>query len=109
MVLCFRSICRGRGERRPFSPNALCCRYECLEARVLLSAGHPARPPRHAVTHAASAVASIRAAASAAAPAPGSLDTTFGTGGVVTTGFGPGSNVIRAVAVQSDKKVVGAG
>lgn len=42
---------------------------------------------------------------------PGSLDTTFGTGGKVTTGFGPSNSCddITAVAVQPDGKIVAAG
>lgn len=38
----------------------------------------------------------------------GSLDTTFGTGGIVTSGFGSGS-IATAVAVQTDGKIVAAG
>src|SRR5713101_7096792 len=42
--------------------------------------------------------------------APGSLDTTFGSGGIVTTSFGNRSNDYgAAVAVQSDGKIVEAG
>jgi uncharacterized delta-60 repeat protein len=39
----------------------------------------------------------------------GSLDTSFGTGGLVTTSFGGNSNVGRSVAVQSDGQIVVAG
>src|SRR5260370_39581879 len=42
--------------------------------------------------------------------APGSLDTTFGSGGIVTTSFGTRSNDYGiGVAVQSDGKIVEAG
>ncbi|MFD5426499.1 calcium-binding protein [Streptomyces sp. NPDC127084] len=40
----------------------------------------------------------------------GSLDATFGTGGLVTTDFGPGrSDVANAVALQTDGKIVAVG
>ena len=40
----------------------------------------------------------------------GSLDSTFGTGGIVTTNIGTGSDIPRAVAIQpSDGKIVAAG
>jgi uncharacterized delta-60 repeat protein len=39
----------------------------------------------------------------------GSLDTTFGNGGQVTTGFGNRSEQARAVAIQGDGKIVAAG
>jgi len=39
--------------------------------------------------------------------APGTLDTTFGTGVVVTTSIGPGDNLARSVAIQPDGKIVG--
>jgi len=45
---------------------------------------------------------------SLAAP-PGSLDATFGTGGLVTTAIGPGSAFSNAVAIQPDGKIVVAG
>jgi uncharacterized delta-60 repeat protein len=45
----------------------------------------------------------------AAVGAPGDLDATFGTGGKVTTDFGPGSNSAAAVAIQADSKTVAAG
>src|SRR6266542_1606848 len=41
--------------------------------------------------------------------ADGSLDTSFGTGGKVTTDFGFGADVAWAVAVQPDGKIVAAG
>ena len=41
--------------------------------------------------------------------APGDLDTTFGTGGVVTTSIGPGWDSAYGVAIQSDGKIVAAG
>src|SRR6266511_1903342 len=41
--------------------------------------------------------------------ADGSLDTSFGTGGKVTTDFGSGIDVAWAVAVQPDGKIVAAG
>src|SRR5262249_24701082 len=41
--------------------------------------------------------------------ADGSLDTTFGTGGKVTTDFGGGHASADAVAVQNDGKIVAAG
>jgi uncharacterized delta-60 repeat protein len=44
-------------------------------------------------------------------PGPGELDTTFGTGGVVTTRIhaGPGENAATSVAIQSDGKIVAVG
>jgi uncharacterized delta-60 repeat protein len=39
----------------------------------------------------------------------GNLDTTFGSGGKVTTGFGTNSDLASAVAIQSDGRVVAAG
>jgi uncharacterized delta-60 repeat protein len=44
----------------------------------------------------------------AAVAAPGALDLTFGSGGVVTTDFG-GSDSAEAVAIQSDGKIVAVG
>ena len=41
--------------------------------------------------------------------ANGSLDSTFGTGGKVTTAIGSGNDRIRAIALQSDGKIVAAG
>ena len=41
--------------------------------------------------------------------APGDLDPSFGTGGKVTTDFGPGSNSAMAVAIQTDARIVVAG
>ena len=38
--------------------------------------------------------------------ADGSLDTTFGSGGLVLTSLGPGTDVARDVAVQTDGKIV---
>jgi uncharacterized delta-60 repeat protein/CSLREA domain-containing protein len=40
---------------------------------------------------------------------PGDLDTTFGTGGMVTTDFAGGSDIGRALAIQPDGKIVVAG
>ena len=51
---------------------------------------------------------SLFALPAAAATGPGDLDTTFGTGGKVTTDFG-GSPVGFSVAIQSDGKIVVAG
>jgi uncharacterized delta-60 repeat protein len=39
----------------------------------------------------------------------GSLDTDFGTGGMVTTPFGTNSDIAMSVAIQSDGKIVAAG
>ena len=44
-----------------------------------------------------------------AAAAPGDLDTTFGTGGKVTTAIGSGDDHGRSVALQPDGKIVVAG
>jgi uncharacterized delta-60 repeat protein len=41
--------------------------------------------------------------------ADGSLDASFGTGGIVTTSFGEAGNVAFALAVQADGKLVAAG
>ena len=41
--------------------------------------------------------------------ADGTLDTSFGNGGKVTTGLSPYSDYGRTVAVQSDGKIVVAG
>ncbi len=41
--------------------------------------------------------------------ADGSLDSTFGTGGRVTMPFGNGTDIIRAVAIQKDGKIIAAG
>jgi uncharacterized delta-60 repeat protein len=41
--------------------------------------------------------------------APGDLDSTFGNSGKVMTSFGSSASVIRAIAVQSDGKIVAAG
>jgi uncharacterized delta-60 repeat protein len=43
------------------------------------------------------------------AQTPGTLDNTFGTGGKVITSLGTGSDVIQAIALQPDGKIVGAG
>ncbi len=51
----------------------------------------------------------LSAAPSPIEAAPGDLDPTFGNGGKVMTGFGSSSSVIRAIAVQSDGKIVAAG
>src|SRR5258707_9903503 len=45
---------------------------------------------------------------SAVASGPGSLDTSFGSGGVVTTDLG-GAEQIAAIAIQSDQKIVAVG
>ena len=39
----------------------------------------------------------------------GSLDTTFGSDGKVTTAIGSGTDVARSVAIQADGKIVVAG
>ena len=39
----------------------------------------------------------------------GSLDTTFGTNGVVTTLIGSGGDYVKSIAIQSDGKIVAAG
>ena len=39
----------------------------------------------------------------------GTLDNTFGTGGIVTSVFGSGSNIAASVVIQSDGKIVVAG
>ena len=49
------------------------------------------------------------APATPAAAAPGDLDSTFGSGGKVTTPIGSGSAVANGVAVQADGKLVAAG
>jgi uncharacterized delta-60 repeat protein len=49
------------------------------------------------------------AAAGPAAAAAGDLDPTFGDGGTVTTNFGPNPDVVRAIALQPDGKVVAVG
>jgi uncharacterized delta-60 repeat protein len=41
--------------------------------------------------------------------AAGTLDTSFGSGGVVTTPIGPGGDLIYSVAIQPDGKIVAAG
>ena len=41
--------------------------------------------------------------------ANGSLDTTFGTGGIASTGIGSGNDIAYGVAIQSDGKIVVAG
>ena len=41
--------------------------------------------------------------------APGDLDTSFGTGGKVTTGFSLGNGMAYSVAIQADGKIVAAG
>lgn len=48
-------------------------------------------------------------AASSAGTAPGDLDPTFGTGGLVTTDFFGGGEVAREIVVQDDGKLVAAG
>jgi uncharacterized delta-60 repeat protein len=45
----------------------------------------------------------------AAPPAPGDLDVTFGTTGVVTTPIGPGEDAAAGIAIQSDGRIVAAG
>ncbi len=52
---------------------------------------------------------SVNAPAEAADPAPGDLDTDFGTAGKVITAIGTGNDVARAVAIQDDGKIVAAG
>ena len=47
--------------------------------------------------------------AQAQAVTPGSLDATFGTAGTVTTDIGSGATRAKAVALQSDGKIVAAG
>jgi uncharacterized delta-60 repeat protein/uncharacterized repeat protein (TIGR01451 family) len=67
------------------------------------------RHTRPRLVLAALALAFVAAALpGAASAAPGALDPTFGTGGEVTTDFG-GSDTVRAVAVQTDGKIVAAG
>ena len=39
----------------------------------------------------------------------GSPDTTFGTGGIVTTSVGSGDTIANALGIQSDGKIVAAG
>jgi len=41
--------------------------------------------------------------------AGGSLDTTFGTGGIVTTAIGTGNDTVSGLAIQADGKIVTAG
>lgn len=41
--------------------------------------------------------------------ADGSLDTTFGTGGIVTTTVGSGNASANALGIQTDGKIVAAG
>src|SRR5438270_12984466 len=55
------------------------------------------------------AAAILLAPATPAAAAPGDLDSTFGSGGKVTTPIGSGSAVANGVAVQADGKLVAAG
>ena len=43
------------------------------------------------------------------AAAEGDLDTSFGTGGKVTTAIGSGNDFANSVAIQSDGKIVAAG
>ncbi|NWG27108.1 MAG: fibronectin type III domain-containing protein [Ignavibacteriaceae bacterium] len=43
------------------------------------------------------------------AQTPGTLDNTFGTDGKVITSLGTGSDIIQAIALQPDGKIVGAG
>jgi uncharacterized delta-60 repeat protein len=43
------------------------------------------------------------------APTAGFLDQTFGTGGVVTTSFGPADDIAQSIAIQADGKLVVAG
>jgi uncharacterized delta-60 repeat protein len=45
----------------------------------------------------------------AATGTPGTLDTGFGTGGIVTTDIGPGYDIVSSVALQADGKIVVAG
>jgi uncharacterized delta-60 repeat protein len=45
-------------------------------------------------------------AAAATSAAPGSLDTTFGTGGIVTTPVVGFTNFVRGIAIQPDGKVI---
>lgn len=40
---------------------------------------------------------------------PGTLDATFGTGGIVTSAVGAGDDVVNAIAIQPDGKIVAAG
>jgi uncharacterized delta-60 repeat protein len=47
--------------------------------------------------------------AGSAAAAPGDLDPTFGTGGVVATAFGPAWSYAFGVAIQDDGRIVAAG
>ena len=42
-------------------------------------------------------------------PPPGSLDTSFGTGGIVTTSVGSNPAIALALGIQSDGKIVAAG
>ena len=46
---------------------------------------------------------------STTAGTPGDLDISFGTGGIVTTTIGAGSDLAKGVVVQSDGKIVAAG
>ena len=52
---------------------------------------------------------SLRSHSVAAGHRPGSLDTSFGRGGKVTTSIGSGVDVARALAIQQDGKLVAAG
>jgi uncharacterized delta-60 repeat protein len=54
-------------------------------------------------------VAVVYVASFGASASPGSLDTSFGIGGVVTTTFAGGSAIINGLAVQPDGDIVAAG
>ncbi|MBF8255996.1 MAG: putative delta-60 repeat protein [Anaerolineales bacterium] len=61
------------------------------------------------VRNSAGRVTSDNAILTVTAASSGPLDTTFGTGGKVTTAFGPSPDEAHSVAIQSDGKIVVAG
>lgn len=70
-----------------------------------------ARPRMRRVgrTRAATAVAAVLVLASPAGASPGDLDTSFGSGGKVTTDFGGVDDRARGVALQPDGKILTVG
>jgi uncharacterized delta-60 repeat protein len=80
--------------------------------RLVMFRSRPAsRPFRHFLVISAfiASLAACGGGGSPAAPASGSLDSSFGSGGIVTTAIGLDANGGGVVAVQSDGKVVQAG
>ncbi|MFC8450639.1 calcium-binding protein [Kitasatospora sp. NPDC057223] len=80
-----------------------------LRPRFGRAAERRGRWPGRSGVAATAGLALVLAVPGLALAAPGDLDPGFGTGGTVLTDFGGGSDEARAVAVQSDGRIVAVG